>query len=311
MDYSYAIVGDVTCDLSKELRDRFRIDGYVKGHITIPGGQELDSELEWSFTNARDFYASLKSNLNAYKTASASREEIAGYWEPFLAAGKDVLALSISGALSVTYKLMTDARDELIAKYPSRKIVVIDSQKYSSALGLLTTKASLLRTQGLTLDENAAELNRIKNSIHQMGSMDDLFYVASKGRISHSKAFLGTLVGIKPMGDFDSSGMVTVLAKVRGFEKAFRVVVEYMNETIVKPEDQIVIVAQTAREKQAEELAKLIESSVRPKEVIMSDIYPATGINIGPGLLAAYYFGTEITDLAYETKVMSAILEGL
>jgi len=144
-----------------------------------------------------------------------------------------------------------------------------------------------------------------------MGTMDDLFFVASKGRVSHPKAFMGTLVGIKPMGDFDTDGMVTVLAKVKGYEKAYKVIIEYMKRTGVELEGQTVIVAQTLREKQAEALARIIEESIKPKEIIMSDVYPATGVNLGPGLCAAYYLGTPISDLVNETAIMQSILENI
>lgn len=309
MGYSYAIIADVTSDLSQELRDRFEVDRYIQGHITIPGGKEINSKLEWDFTNAKDFYASLKSRSHTYATAPASAEEIAGYWEPFLLEGKDILAISISCSLSVTYNLMLNAQRALLEKYPERTICVIDSRKYSVASGLLVLKACELRSLGLTLEENAAQLELLKYTIHQMGTMDDLFFIASKGRMSHSKAFLGTLVGIKPMGDFNNEGMVTVLAKVKGFDKAYEVIIEYIQQTIVDPENQVILVAQTQREEQAKVLARLIEEKLKPKEVIISDIYPANGINIGPGLMAAYYFGTPISDLAFETEVMKSILE--
>ena len=311
MSYSYAIIGDVTCDLSKELRERFEVDGYIKGHITIPGGKELDAKLEWDFTDPKAFYSSLKTMKVGYSTAPASAEEIAAYWETFLSKGKDVLALSISSAMSVTYNLMTNAQKALETKYPERKIIVIDSRKYSVAFGLLIIKACELRAQGQTIEENAEKLETIKNTIHQMGAIDDLFFIASKGRMSHSKAFLGTLVGIKPMGDFDSDGLVTVIAKVKGYEKAFKATIEYIKKTIVDPENQLIIVAQTMREKQADILAEMIRDQVRPKEVVLSDIYPATGVNVGPGLAVAYYFGTPITDLSHETAIMKLITETL
>ena len=310
MSNNYAIVSDVACDLNAELRERFGVDGYIKGHITTPDGKEIATTLEWDFTNPKDFYSSLKSHHNIYKTASASTEEIIAFLEDFLSQGKDVIVISLSGRLSVTYNLILNAQKKLQDKYPERKVIAIDSRKYSVALGMLTIQACLLREQGLSIDENAAELERIKMTIHQMGTMDDLFFVASKGRISNSKAFLGTLVGIKPMGDYDRDGMVTVLAKVKGYEKAYKVTVEYIKRTIIQPENQIIIVAQTSREKQAEVLAGLINENVKPREVILSDVYPANGVNIGPGLLAAYYLGTTISDLKYETETMKSILEG-
>ena len=311
MGYSYAIIGDVTCDLSKEMRERFEVDGYIKGHITIPGGKEVPSLLEWDSTNARDFYTSLKSRRHDYSTAPASAEEIADCWEAFLSEGKDILALSISSAMSVTYNLMVNAQKTLQGKYPERKIIVVDSRKYSSALGLLVIKACELRKSGLSIEDNAGRLEQIKSTIHQMGTLDDLFFIASQGRVSHPKAFLGTLVGIKPMGDFDSDGMVTVLAKVKGYEKAYKVTIEYIKKTITHPEDQIVLVAQTLREKQADVLAGLIREKIGPREVILTDVYPASGVNLGPGLLGAYYTGSPITDLARETEIMKSILENI
>ncbi|MCL2748203.1 MAG: DegV family protein [Oscillospiraceae bacterium] len=309
MNADYAILTDVTCDLSDETREKFGIDGYIHGHITIPGGKEIDSRLAWDFTNAKDFYSSLKSHHHEYKTAPASTEEIAALWEKFLQDGRDILAISISSKLSVTYNLMVNAQKALLARFPNRKIAVVDSLKYSVASGLLAIKACALRKQGLSIEENEKCLNQSKASIHQMGTVDDLFFIASKGRISHAKAFLGTLVGVKPMGDFNSEGMVTVLAKTMGFEKAYKVILAYMKKTILQPEGQTIIVAQTLREKQAGILAGLIADEIKPHEVILSDIYPATGINVGPGLLSAYYFGTPITDLKFETEVMKSIME--
>ena len=313
MGANYAILCDVTCDLSRELRERFGIDGYMSGHLTLPGGVEVDSKLEWDSISQspRDFYTSLKSHHHDYKTAPASTEEIAAFWDGYLSEGRDILAISLSSKLSVTYNLMVNAQKALQTKYPERKILVVDSKKYSVASGLLAIMACQLRGQGMSIEENAAALDRQKASIHQMGSIDDLFYVASQGRVSHAKAFMGTLVGIKPLGDFDSDGMITVLAKVKGFEKVYAVVIEYIKKTIVQPENQLIIVAQTLREKQAVILADLIKERVKPKELILSDIYPASGVNTGPGVLGAYYFGTPISDLAYEKDVMKSILEKL
>ncbi|MCL2675424.1 MAG: DegV family EDD domain-containing protein [Firmicutes bacterium] len=311
---NYAVIGDVLCDLSEDLRKRFGVDGYLKGHMTVPAGKEereLPTTLDWSYMPQTEFYAHLKANKKVYKTAPASAEETVEYLEPFLAAGRDVLILSISSKLSVSYNLMLNAKKTLEAKYPNRKVIVVDSLKYSSGLGLLVIKACELRDKGLTIEENAAELDRVKSTVHQMGAMDDLFFVASKGRITHAKAFMGTLVGVKPMGDFNADGMVTVLAKVKGYDKAYKAIVEYIKRTIVEPENQIIIVAQTVREKHQAILAKMIEEQIKPKEIILSDIYPADGINVGPGLLAAYYYGTPITDLARETEVIKQVIEGI
>ena len=307
MKYSYAIVADIACDLSPEIRERFGVDGYLKTYMSTPDADNIEGSLDLSDAELDAFYLSLKANSNKYKTAVPGLDEFVSFFETFLIQGKDILALSISSALSATYNLMVCAKEALCKKYPERKIFVINSMRYSLALGLLTVKACGLRAEGLSVEQNAETMEKIKNTVHQMGPIDDLFWVASKGRISHAKAVFGTALGIKPMGDFDSDGMVTVLTKVSGYDKALKTTIEYIKKTIKDANEQIIFIAHSVRKKQAEMLAMLIEEKVKPKEVVISNIYPLTGINTGPGLVAAYYLGTEITDLKREKEIIMEI----
>lgn len=307
MKYSYVIVADSCCDLSPELRARFEVDGHLKGSYSTPTQDEVVGRLDLTDAELDAFYSSLKANKNGYKTAAISVDETVSYFENFTQQGKDILALSMSGKLSAIYNIMLCAKDIVCKKYPERKIFIVDSMKYSMGLGILTIKACELRAKGLDIEQNAEKLEKIKRTVHQMGPIDDLFWVASKGRISHAKAVFGTVFGIKPLGDFDSDGMVTPLAKVSGYEKAFKMTVEYIKKTITSGSEQIIFVAHSARKKQAEKLARLIEENIKPKEVLVCNIYPISGINVGPGLIAAYYFGTEITDLEREKKIIREI----
>ena len=308
MNYDYAVLTVASCDLSLELMARFGVDGYIKSHMTTPTEDDVEGRLDLTDAELEAFYASLKANNNGYKTSAAgSADEAALYFETFLKQGKDVLAISLSSALSGVYNVMLCAAKIALEKYPDRKIIVVDSMKYSMGIGILTVKACELRAEGLSIEQNAERLEKAKKTVHQMGPIDDLFWVASKGRISHAKAVFGTVFGIKPMGDFDSDGMVSVLTKVSGYDKAFKTTVEYIKKTIKGASEQIIFVAHSARKKQAQTLAKLIEEKIKPKEVIVSNIYPISGINVGPGLVAAYYFGTEITDLKREKEIIREI----
>jgi DegV family protein with EDD domain len=307
MKNSFAIIADASCDLSSEVRARFEVDGCLNGHLTTPESDDVTA-VELNDAELAAFYASLKKNKDKYKTAPSSVDEIVSYYDPFLLKGQDILSISMSGGLSVSYNLMLAAKKIALEKYPERKICVVDSMKYSISVGLLAVKASQLRAEGRTLEQTAEALDKIKKTIHQMGSVDDLFWVASKGRISHAKAFFGTVAGIKSMGDFDASGMVTPIAKVSGYKKVYKATVEYIKKTVVAPNEQIIFVAHSARKEQAEILASLIKEKIKPKEVIIVSIQQMSGINIGPGLFAAYYLGAEITDLQREKEILNDIV---
>jgi len=311
MKNNYAIVADITCDLSPELRARFGVDGVLKGYMSTPEADEAEGRLDLSDAELDAFYKSLKANPGGYKTAALSVEDFVSFFETFLKEGSDVLALSISSKLSVTYNIMTHAAKQLMEKYPRRKIAVVDSGKYSLALGLLVIKAADLRASGLSFTENAERLETIKKTVHQMGSVDDLFYVASKGRISHAKAFFGSIAGIKAMGDFDSNGLVTPLAKVSGYKKMYQAAIEYIKKTIIAANEQTILVAHSARREQAEILTKLIKEQIKPRDVILCNIYPMNGVNVGPGVCAAYYLGTEITDLVREKEIINEVVSKL
>ena len=55
-------------------------------------------------------------------------------------------------------------------------------------------------------------------------------------------------------------------------------------------------------------MAAQIKEVIKPKEIIIFSVQQMSGINIGPGLFAAYYFGTEITDLKREKEIMNEIV---
>jgi DegV family protein with EDD domain len=308
MKYSYAILTDVTCDLSEGLRARFEVDGYLKMYMSTPSSDDVEVSLDLSEAELDAFYSSLKANKGGYKTSPCSVDEIVSYFETFLQQGKDVLAISISSKLSVMHNLMLNAQKIASEKYPDRKIIVLDSRKYSTGLGLLTIKACELRAEGCTIEQNAEKLEKINKTIHQMAQLDDLFWFASKGRISYVKAFFGTLAGIKTMGEFDSDGRPMPFGKMSGYKKAQKVIIEYIKKTILSANEQIIFVAHSARKDQADILASNIKEIFKPKEVIMCNVYPINGINVGPGLFGAYYYGTEITDLKHEQEIFNEII---
>ena len=57
-------------------------------------------------------------------------------------------------------------------------------------------------------------------------------------------------------------------------------------------------------------LAEMIRTEVGVKEVVLNSVGQSCGANIGPGLVAAYYFGKPISkDLVQEAAVMQEILK--
>ena len=104
--------------------------------------------------------------------------------------------------------------------------------------------------------------------------------------------------------------MTTVLGKVKGAKSAFSVLLSYIAEVGEDLGDQIVVIAQSDRLAQAEQYKKMLEEKFSPKEIHIMDLYPSSGINVGPGLMAAYFMGKPVTeDLKYERELIEKLIK--
>ncbi len=306
----FAIITDTSADLSSQQMQRFGIDDYVAGYVVYPDGHSEQGDPDWNNIKPEAYYDLIKNKDNVFKTAQPSPLETREHFERFLKEGRDVLSISLSSGLSGTYSSCTVVARELMEQYPDRKIICVDSLRYSACEGLICIWAARLRDEeGMDIDQVAAWLEKNKSRFHQMGSLDDLFFCSRMGRVSFGVAIAGTLIGIKPLADFSSRGMSEAIGKVRGYSKMIETTIEYMRRTIIDAENQIIFVAHTNRLKQAERLKEEIQKAFNPKEIIINYVGQTCGTSIGPGLVAAFYYGTETTaDLKKEKALLSDII---
>ena len=132
-------------------------------------------------------------------TAQVNVEEARAQLEEQLKHGNDLLCIMFSSALSGTYNSVRVAAQELEAKYPKRRVVVIDSLAASAGQGMLVARAVDYKEQGLPLEENAARIREdIPHQAH-LFTVDDLNHLRRGGRVSAATALVGTMLGIKPV----------------------------------------------------------------------------------------------------------------
>ena len=290
----FAIVADSSCDINSELKQKYDIVT-VNGHVVYPDKTEINEYPDWSNEKREKFYKELGKDPDSYATAPPNVEEFAAAFEKCVENGQDVLAITISGGISGAVGFAQQAKKQVLEKHPDAKIEVVDSLRFSAGHGLIVILAALYRAEGHSIGETAAYIEANKNRVHQCGWLDDLSFVAKKGRLTQSKAFFGKLAGIKPIGEFDYNGLTTVIGKVKGAKKAYAVLLDYLENTVENPSDQIIFIAQTNRLAQAEQYKQMILERFKPKDVIIIDVLPFCGVNIGPGLMAAYYVGKPIS----------------
>lgn len=307
----FSIISDSAFDLNEELRTRFGIDAYVSSGVIFPDGHLERVDLDWNNISQDEYYGSMVDKKLVYKSAAPGAEQIKDIFRKELDKGRDILCITLSSGMSIVYNQCCIATKEILEQYPERSIRVIDSKRYSTAIALYCITASRMRSEGSSMAETADWIESHLDRVHQTGWMDDLFFLARAGRLSKGTAFMGTVIGVKPIADFNlETGMFQVIGKARGTSRALQAVVEYIRQTIEEPKEQIIFVSNSLRNDHAHKLADLIADRIGPKEIILNSIGQACGANIGPGLVAAFYYGRPISDrLVEETDRLQQIIK--
>lgn len=304
----FVILADVSCDLSEEIRNFCGMEDYIKGHVHISDGRDFATTLDWSKIGCDEFYKILSNKKMQVSSAPASPEEYYLCFKSYAEKGYKILSMSISSKISSTYNVACGAAKRIKEEFPETEIYCLDTTKMSGAFGLLVMYAHLLKKENKSYSEIIEWLEENKNKVHQMGPIDDLIFVARRGRISMGKAVMGSFAGVKPMGDCNEDGYVSVLTKVKGIHKALDITVKYVEKVATDIENQYIIISHSNRAAYALELKEMLEKAVNPKKIFISDVFAACGTNAGPGMVGVYFMGNSISsELAAEKAIMEEI----
>ena len=231
---------------------------------------------------------------NVFQTSIPAPQTIIDRLKEYVNQGLPVMVITISSTMSGGYSAFCVAAKEIMDENPKANIKVVDSLRYGPAISLLAIEASRCREKGMSFDETYEYINEMRLHVHQCGILDDLFFLARKGRIGKTTAFMGNMIGIKPMADLcNETGLSLVIGKARGYKKFLKVLPRYVERTIGNYKDKVFVVSQSLREPQAEEVMKIIKDQFKPEHLNYVPLGQATGANVGPGLCAVYYIGDD------------------
>lgn len=237
-----------------------------------------------------EFYNKLRQGESA-TTAQVNPGAFEDEFEKVLKEGKDILYIGFSSGLSGTYNSSLIAKDALQDKYPDRKIICIDSLCASMGEGLYVWYAAKMRDEGKSIEEAANWLEENKLNLCHWFTVDDLNHLKRGGRVSPTVAFVGTLLGIKPVLHVDNEGHLINVSKVRGRKAALDALVAKFKETAIRPDQTVFISHGDCLEDACyvgEEIKKLGATNVE-----ISFIGPVIGAHAGPGTVALFFLGSE------------------
>ncbi|MDC7294290.1 DegV family protein [Butyrivibrio sp. DSM 10294] len=182
------ILSDSTCDLSKELVQRYNI-GIIPLYVRLGDEEYLDGVN----ITPEQIYKWSDEHGETPKTAAASIEDISKFLDP--AGSDEYIVFTISSSMSVNFNNVRLAAQELGM---SDRVHVIDSANLSTGVGLLVVYAAELAKEGKAAKEIVEEIENTRDKVRASFVIDTLVYLHRGGRCSGLAAFFGTTLKIHP-----------------------------------------------------------------------------------------------------------------
>lgn len=213
------LISDSTSDLSRELLEKYDIS-ILPLHIRL-GEKEYEDSVN---ITPDEIYQWSDENKATPKTAAPSLTEAVEVFRPFVEAGDEIIAFSISSQMSASNNVMRLAAEELEAE---DKIHVIDSENLSTGIGLLIVEAAEMIREGKNVDEIVKTLEELKPRVRASFVVDTLTYLHRGGRCNAVAALAGGVLQLHPRIEVEG-GKMDAGKKYRGKMKS--VILSYVKD---------------------------------------------------------------------------------
>jgi DegV family protein with EDD domain len=227
-----------------------------------------------------DFYHIADSTGIIPKTSQPTPQQFVEFYNRIARVSDTILSLHVTSKLSGTYNSAVLAAQELKNKI---NVIPFDTGSGSAAMGFMCKEIRQLEKAGATLQAILARLEKIRQNVHIVLTLDTLEYAQRSGRVKALQAALAALVKIKPVIIL-KDGRLDMRERVRTRQRSIERILEIIYERV---DDQLVNVAIV--HSQSLEAAKMLMQKARETfhihELIITDLSIGIAANLGPGTI--------------------------
>lgn len=274
------LVTDSACDIPKEKEQQLGIR-ILNFPLTVDGEGYRERE---DFTE-EEFYDILLNCRKVPTTAQITQTEFLEVYEEYFQQGyTDLIYVSINAKGSNTYNSALLAKQRFEEKHPGTEfgIHVLDSKTYTIAYGYAVMEAAVKAEKGCPAGEIVAYLEDWFDSVEVYFAPYSLDFVKKSGRVSVAAAFVGELMGLRPIINFNG-GDARIVEKVRGDKNVIPALVRIASSVMI-PQTPHMIIGGCLPEKTGE-IAKEFEKKVGYPGAGVFKAGAAIAINAGPKIV--------------------------
>jgi len=213
------IVTDSTADLLLNDIENLNIT-IIPLSIQINGETYLDG----INITSKEFIEEMQHSNELPKTSQPAVGTFVETFEKLTADGSSVISIHLSSGLSGTYSTACAA-----ANMVDGDVTVIDSEFITRAMAFQVIEAAKMVKDGSTVAEIVDRIKQIKDNTHLYIMVDTLDNLVKGGRIGKGKAFIGSLLSIKPIASLEG-GVYSPVGKVRNHSQVVKTLTKYFEQ---------------------------------------------------------------------------------
>ena len=278
-----ALMTDSTCDLPRELIDRYQI------HV-VPLNLHFGETyfLDRLTINPEKFYKRLEQAGQSPSTSQPSAKDFQNKFEYLSTHYKNIFGVHLSSGLSGTFG-HADIAGKEVARRVGRHVEVFDSKVLTGALGLLLIRAAQAIDEGISPEELSVKL---KSWIPKSGilvSVQTLKYIIRSGRVSPMKSFIARTLDLKPMISLDEQGKAVLSGKSFSEKGCIKKVINGIERLLRKNQIWEYAITHASNAGMADYLAVELEKLTGKKPLYLDHASPVLVTHTGPGIVCVSY----------------------
>lgn len=276
------IIADSTCDLSKDLLERYDIS-ILPLHILLGEEEYLDG---FDIT-PQEIYIWSDQNKATPKTSAPSLKDAMELMRPYVEEGRELVCFSISDDMSTSGNVMRLAAEELQAEGLVR---VINSENLSTGIGLQVIEAAIMAQEGKDGESIVRHIESLKPFVRASFVVDTLTYLHRGGRCSGLAAMAGGALKLHPRIVVEE-GKMKPGRKYRGsMNKVIMSYVADMEEDLKRAKKDRVFITHSGCEKElVDEVRTYLHSLGQFDEILETIAGGVISSHCGPGTLGVLF----------------------
>lgn len=274
------IVTDSTADLSlsQEVIEKYDIH-VLPLSISVNGQTYLDRvDLQ-----PDEFIEEMIKSEELPKTSQPAMGTFVEMYDKLGEDGSEVLSIHMTSGMSGTVATANSA-----ASMTDTKVTVVDSQFITHALAYQVVEAAKMANEGRSLEEILKRVDEVRKNTRLYVVVDTLENLVKGGRIGKGKAFIGSLLNIKPIANLED-GVYNPVTKVRSQGQIVKTLAKLFEEDTAGKVVKAVAIPHAKAIPLAENVKAAVEkvSGFAQSEIFFTT--PIISTHTGPGAIGFMY----------------------